>query len=586
MTAYVPRDYQDLQIKYSTDFIFNNTNSNTGLIGAPTGTGKSIVIGGVVEQVKFYYPQARILMLTHVKELVEQNHEKAQAMCTQHEIGLWSAGLRKKDWHHDIVFAGIDTVAVNPQNLGRRDVILIDEAHRVSPHPNTNYNKVLNFLRQLNPNCKTVGLTATPYRMGQGLLTRDWFERKTSVTHPAFWENMLCDLTQPAEFKKFFDLGYLKRLVPKSTEAEIDVSNLRMRNDEYVQSDIEEIVNNEEKIRAIVDEICANGGDRRSWVVFGAGNLNATLIHKEIARRGVSCAVVTEKTPAAERRAIVDAFKRYEIRCLVNNDIFTTGFDHAGVDLIAVVRVTNSTPLWVQMLGRGTRPVYSAGFDLNTVEGRLSAIFASGVYNCLVLDFAGNTLRLGAINDPVIPVPPSERKQRSAGDVPCKVCPPSEGGCGIFVVANAKICDDCGFIFPLSKEIRDHASMHELIEEEEHVPDIRKLTVLNVSYRQQEVRFGNGSSSTIKVRYNCSTAGKFEETLAFNGRSSTVRTKKWWEYFAGDIEIPESNDAFLAKYAHIKLKRLCALEVYMNMPRKAKPEIIYYGFDDGTAYSC
>lgn len=583
MGVYVPRDYQEAQINHSTDFIFNDTTAATGLVGAPTGTGKSIVVGGVVERVSFYYPQARILMLTHVKELVEQNHEKAQAMCPSTEIGLWSAGLRKKEYHYPIVFAGIDTVARNPEYLGKRDVIIIDEAHRVSPNPATNYSKVLQYLRSLNPYCKTVGLTATPYRMGQGLLTRDWRDRH-NVTHPAFWNKMLVDMTSPDEFKKFFDAGYLKRLVPKSTINEIPTTGFRIRNNEFVQADIEAVVNNEYKIQAIVDELCEHGFDRRSWLVFGSGSVNAKLLHAEIARRGITCAVVTDDTPSAERAAIVAAFKRYEIRCLVNNDIFTTGFDHAGVDLIGVVRVTNSTPLWVQMLGRGTRPVYAEGYDLTTQEGRLSAIFGSGVYNCLVLDFANNTERLGAINDPLIPVPPTESKRRTVQESPLKKCDLQEGGCGLFVPASAKQCDSCGHIFPMSKDIKEQAGTSELIDESEHIPDIRKLTVSSVHFGKKVVTFGNGSASTVVARYHCNQRGKFEETLTFNGESSTVRTRKWWDMF-GHGEIPSSNEEFLNKHAHTSIRRLIALEIYMNKPRKTKPEIIYYGFDDGTTHS-
>lgn len=586
MTSFVLRDYQDLQVRYATDFIFNNKTNRTSLLGAPTGVGKSVIIGGIVKQIKFYWPQSRILMLTHVKELVEQNYEKAQDMSEDHHIGLWSAGLRKKEWHSDIVFAGIDTVVRNPENLGHRDVVLIDEAHRVSPKPNTNYNVVLNHLQAVNPYIKGVGLTATLYRMGQGWLTNPWTDRKINVTYPPFWENILCDLTSTDEFNKFFTLGYLKRLVPKPTDAEIDVSSLRVKsNEEYSQDEVAKLVNNEEKIRAIVDEICEHGIDRRSWLVFAAGNVNATLIYDEMNKRGISCAVVTEKTSAADRKRIVEQYKRYEIRCLINNDIFTTGFDHNGVDLIAVVRVTNSTPLWVQMLGRGTRPVYAEGFDLETMEGRLNAIFASGVYNCLVLDFAGNSKRLGTINNPVIPVPPEARKKKGAAIIAAVLCPVVHGGCGSYVAPSVRQCDVCGFIFPMSELIREIAASDELIDEKAHVPDIRKVTVNSTSYVKKQYGFGTngGTSTSVIARYNTSS-GKFEETLMFIGDSSPVGTRKWWERF-GSGEIPANNDIFLANYTTLLNKQLCALEVYMNKPRKSKPEIIYYGFSDGTTYS-
>ena len=161
------RDYQERATNNGLRFLFEGQ-QRSGLILMPTGTGKSVVIGETVNRIKYYYPAARIVMLTHVKELVEQNHEKAVSMCS-HDIGLWSAGLRKKQYGSDIVFAGIDTVARNPQHLSDRHIVLIDEAHRVAHRPNTNYRNVTDHLLQHNPNLKVLGYTATGYRMGQGI---------------------------------------------------------------------------------------------------------------------------------------------------------------------------------------------------------------------------------------------------------------------------------------------------------------------------------------------------------------------------------------------------------------------------------
>lgn len=572
------RDYQVRAVDSGVRFLFEAPEPS-GLILMPTGTGKSVVIGSIVQQVKHYYPAAKIVMLTHVKELVEQNYEKAVKI-SQRNIGLWSAGLRKKQYTSDIVFAGIDTVARNPHHLDERHIILIDEAHRVSHKPNTNYHNVTDVLRQINPRVKSLGFTATGYRMGQGLLTYDWFNVKTQTTTPAYWKSIVEDMTSTAEFNSFFDKGYLKRVVPKATDSEIDVSNMRKQSDgEYNQHDVEVEVNNANKIRSIVDEICDNGFDRRSWMVFSAGNKNAALLTDEIASRGVSVAMITDDTPAGERAAIIAAFKRYELRCIVNNGILTTGFDHEGVDLIAVVRVTNSTPLWVQILGRGTRPVFAQGFDLTTVDGRLAAIFASGVYNCLVLDFAGNSKRLGAINAPVIPEPPERRRKKQAGDCPVKICP----HCGMYNATMVAVCENCNREFPISESIEEHASTRELIVGE-HIKDIRKLRVTSTTFRLHSTTLSTGSAvSSIYVKYNCGNDGKFEERLSFAGSQSTVATKNWWQAFGDGTEIPLSNQQFMDFYQR-RVKRLVMIEVYMNHPRKSRPEVTYYGFNDHSSH--
>lgn len=570
------RDYQERAVSNGLQFLFEGQH-RSGLILMPTGTGKSVVIAETVNRVKHYYPAARIVMLTHVKELVQQNYEKAVSMCST-EIGLWSAGLRKKQYGSDVVFAGIDTVARNPQHLSDRHIIMIDEAHRVAHTPNTNYRNVTDHLLQHNPNLKVIGYTATGYRMGQGRLTDPWFNVRSQDTVPAYWNVNIDDMTSRDEFNWFFDQGYLKRVVPMPAKSEIDVSTMRKQSDgEYNQADIDAAVNNANKVRAIVDEICENGFDRRSWMVFAAGNRNAELLADEIRSRGVTCAIITDSTPAAERDALIAAFKRYEIRCLVNNSILTTGFDHAGVDLIAVVRVTGSTPLWVQILGRGTRPVYAEGFDLTTQAGRLSAIFASGVYNCLVLDFAGNSKRLGAINDPLIPEPPAKRKRKLTMESPVKICP----SCGMYNGTTVSVCENCGSEFPISESITEQASTAALIVGE-HIPDVRKMRVTSQTFRKHDtVLPSGGSASSIYVKYNCGTQGSFDERLSFAGDMSTVATKKWWSLFGDGTEIPASNTIFMDFYTR-RIKRLSVLEIYANDPKKSKPYITYYGFSDNS----
>lgn len=118
---------------------------------------------------------------------------------------------------------------------------------------------------------------------------------------------------------------------------------------------------------------------------------------------GIPTTCIHSKLTKDERTERLAGLKSGKYRAAVNNNILTTGFDLPSIDLIAVIRPTNSPGLWVQMLGRGTRPVYAPGFDLWSTAGRLAAIEAGSKQDCLVLDFAGNTRRLGPINDPVLP---------------------------------------------------------------------------------------------------------------------------------------------------------------------------------------
>lgn len=579
MTAKMtPRDYQ-ARVHEATMKHLWSVPKTRSLVLEPTGVGKSVQIAMLVDGVLTQAPSARILMLTHSKELVEQNFEKLANM-TNYDVGLWSSGLGKADYHAPVVYGGIQTVSNNPEMLGRRDIIIVDEAHRVSPDTTTEYQKVAAYVASMNPQASWIGYTATDYRLGQGLLTDDWYAKRQGCFIEPFWKDVVIDLTTTEEFNWFIQQGYLKRLVPRPTNAEIDVSGLRKRAGEYVSSDVEKLTNTEAKIRSICDEICEMGFDRRSWMIFAAGNANSELVCAELNRRGVSAVSITEKTPKKEREQAIKDFKAYKIRCIVNNNILTTGFDHSGVDLIAVVRVTASTQLWVQMLGRGTRPVYVNGWDLNTQEGRLSSIAASGVHNCLVLDFAGNSKRLGAINAPV--KPRMKGQSSKAGDMPVKIC----GKCGVLNATIVRFCEYCGHEFPITDKLDQTASTRDLIVEKEHIPDKRILHVTSIQFTALSHGYSdNGTSSRIKATYRCGRDGSYHETLSFSGEKSSKRIKEWWTAFGDGGIIPRSNDEFLKMYS-IRVKTPKVIEVYLNHPKKHKPEIIYYGFEDASYFDC
>ena len=116
----------------------------------------------------------------------------------------------------------------------------------------------------------------------------------------------------------------------------------------------------------------------------------------------------------------------------------TTGFNHKGVDLIAFMRPTLSVALYVQMAGRGTRPIYAPGADLSTQAGRLAGIADGPKRNCLVLDFAGLVRKHG----PVDMVQP-RRPGKGDGEAPVKLCP----NCEELVHASARVCQCCGHEF-------------------------------------------------------------------------------------------------------------------------------------------
>lgn len=492
------RDYQVAAVQSIFEYFADGGKGNP-IVALPTGTGKSVVIGAFIKQALQAYPGTRVMKLTHVKELIEQNFEKLLAIWPTALAGVYSAGLGRKDTGHPILFGGVGTVARGtPEMFGRIDLLLIDECHLVSPKEMTMYQRVIKGLKEVNPYLKVIGFTATPYRLGHGMLT----------DKGGLFTDLCFDLTRMEAFNWMLQQGYLAPLVPRRTSMELDVSSVHIHGGEYKQNELQEAVDREEITYRAIQEALAYGGDRKHWLVFASGIEHAIHVAAMLETLGVSATCVHSKMPNNERDANILGFKSGKYRAMVNNGILTTGFDFPGIDLIVMLRPTQSPSLWVQMLGRGTRP-------------------CDGKTNCLVLDFAGNTKRLGPINDPVLP----RRKGKGpAGQAPVKVCEV----CGTYNHASVRFCVHCGAEFSRQVKIRDHAGTDELIKTEEVKTEIFKVDrVIYAEHRKE------GRPPTIQVSYFCGLRMFKEWVCLEHGGYAGKKGRDWWRDRAQD-EPPET----------------------------------------------
>ena len=136
--------------------------SESAVLVLPTGSGKSLVIAELARLAK-----RKILVVTHVQELVEQNASKYAALGLT--PGIYSAGLKQRDTDHQVIFASIQSIARNLDRFNHDfSLIIIDECHRVSDNDESLYQKLINHIKQNNLSLKVLGLTATPYRLGHG----------------------------------------------------------------------------------------------------------------------------------------------------------------------------------------------------------------------------------------------------------------------------------------------------------------------------------------------------------------------------------------------------------------------------------
>lgn len=489
-----PRYYQQEAITADLDFL-NSQASGHPLIAMPTGTGKSVVIGGIIEQSMAAYPDLRSIVVTHSQELVEQNHQKLIDMWPLAPAGICSAGLGRRDFGYQVTFGGIGTVYKHASQFGHINHVIVDECHMVGVKQDAMYRKFMNDLTAINPHLRVSGLSATIFRMGLGMLTEgDLF---TDVCY---------DITGFAAFNRLVDEGYLAPLITKQTEQQLDVSSVSVSNTgEYNLKELQNAVDQDHITRKALMEMVSYGHDRKAWLVFSSGVHHALRCAAILNEMGIPTGVVHGDMSGEERRATIQAFKAGRFRCIVNNNVLTTGFDHPAIDLIACLRPTKSSGLWVQMLGRGTRPW-------------------AGKLNCLVLDFAGNAEKLGPINDPIIP----KKKRKRGGaepQAPVTVCV----HCKTINHISYRFCAGCNEELPRNTagiSLFATAGTAEVMKTTD-TQQVEVFDVNNVTYEPWDSR-RDGEGPTMCVTYWCGLR-RFKEWVPFNRPKGKGIVLKWWK---------------------------------------------------------
>lgn len=400
------RPYQKAAIDGLYEY-WEQKRGNHPVIVAPTGAGKSLIIAHLVQDA-CQFPGTRILILSHVKELLEQNAAELVGLYPQADIGFFSASIGKKQLDRQITFAGIQSVWERAFDfIPAPDLVLIDEAHMLPKNSHTRYGKFIADLMIANPLVKVVGLTATPYRLDSGFLHKG----EGAIFDGIAYDISITDLMRD---------GYLAPVISKAGAKQIDLTNVHKRGGEFIESELAIAASDPALVRATIAEIVKYGANRKAWLIFASGVAHANMLADELELYNVPCAVVTGEDDMKERSAKIDNFRSGKIRALVNVNVLTTGFNVRHVDLVALVRATASPGLYVQAVGRGTR----------TAEGK---------ENCLLLDYGANVERHGLL-DQVNP----KAKSAGEGEAPVKKCPE----CEAYNPIAALVCIECGFQFP------------------------------------------------------------------------------------------------------------------------------------------
>lgn len=562
-----PRDYQNHGLEAWLEYISGERKAP--LLLYPTGVGKSVILALIISHCLRNWQGTRAMVLTHSKELIQQDYNKLKQYWPDAPAGIYCAGLKREEYFYPITVGSIQTVYNVPELFGHIDLLFIDEAHLISLKDQSMYRSFIKKLTERNPNIVVTGLTATGWRHGQGML--NWGEG-------ALFDGIAVDACSVDAFNWFIDEGYLVPPIARKTKFQYDTSKVKITAGEFNEKSLDEAVNQQSINEKVVQIACESFASRNHGLIFCSGTNHVENIAAIFNHYGVRTTFVHTKVPGKERDRRITGFLNGEYELMVNNGILTTGFDYPGLDYIGMMKATRRSSLWGQMLGRGTRPFYYPGYSLTDREGRLAAIAASVKQNCLVDDFAKNAERLGPINDLVIPLPKGSKKK--PGEAPIRIC----DQCGTYNHASATECLACGYIFPRREKLQAQTSGKDLVKkskipapklQEEEI--VLNFDVDHVTYKYH--RKSVDHDPVLKVSYKCGVRSFDEWIFLDEGAAFRGKGQSWWIQRAGcsPDEIPKSVTEALGLTDKLRVPTSIKVKVNDKYPR-----ILDYEYETGT----
>lgn len=369
------------------------------LIVMPTGTGKSVVFAKILKRWLREH-MGRVMILAHRKELIAQAKAHAEAAGASCEIEM---ATRRAGNRCDVVAASVQTLnagtkcyhcqGVNccdcnvcggsgklkrmtrfdPRDFG---LIITDEGHHATAD---SYMDVYTWFASNRDN-KRLFVTATPERAdGNGL------------------HNVCESVAYEMGLREAIDEGWLCPIRQQFIEVEgLDLSRVSTRQGDLADGELERAfigeddIEQEKLLHAIAKPVLEISGTQQ-FIVFASGVKHANLLQAAFNAYGAKVETILGSTDPIERQDIVKRLKNGDVQGLVNVGVATEGFDCPAVAVVAIARPTKSTSLYLQMIGRGTRPLPGVVDGPTTPEARKSAITSSGKQTCVVLDFVGNS---------------------------------------------------------------------------------------------------------------------------------------------------------------------------------------------------
>lgn len=399
----------------------------------------------------------------------------------------------------------------------------VHNCHMISRKSSSMYGKFFADLRKVYPDMRLLGLTATPHRLDSGRLDSG---------EDAMFEKIIYE----ADVADLIEQGYLSPLVSKATEAEINTKGVHRRGGEFIAGELERAAMADDLVKRAATEIVARGANRRAWLCFCSGVDHAIAVRDALRDLGITAEEIDGNTPKKERERLIANFRAGAIKALTSVNVLSIGFNVPHVDLIALLRPTESPGLYIQQVGRGFRR-------------------APGKRDCLILDFAGNVMRHG----PVDMVETKDKKKAAEpGKAPVKECP----ACQAYVHISKMECPYCGHMWerdlepkhddrPMNVDILSNSKARKML-----TPAMIATGWDVVRYVTPSIHMKVGKPPTLKLTYTLgNNRRKVSQWLCFSHLKGTfprTSAERFWVRAGGGRNIPENSQQALDRFDELK----------------------------------
>lgn len=454
------RDYQLKLIQgVRSEFIKGNQNV---IMQSATGSGKTIMFSYIVKEAS--NKGKKCLILTNRVELLEQ------AGGTFDKIGIKYENITANTNSIptcNVIVAMIETMKRRANArldfqmfLKNIDLLIIDEVHIAAFDP------IFPFLKE---SCYVIGATATPIRQGKKQLCDNF---TSLVTGPSI--------------SLLIKEGFLSS--PRYFGVSVDLSKVKMKAGEFDERDQERLFSDVKLFEGLKENIELHSKGLKTMIFCPSVQSSMNVAHE------LGCLHIDGSMPPEQRDAILTQFESTPGAIITNCAITTTGYDHPGIECIILYRATTSLPLYLQMIGRGSR----------VTDTKKTFI---------ILDFGMNVQRFGYWHiDRNWTLEPPKKKSKKKDVFPVKFCP----GCGAIVSVNVKVCEHCGYIWPITEKERVFAELQELSYKEVE----KKMASASIEEMEQ-LRIAKG----YKIGY---LLHKFTDAKQFEEYAELKGYKKGW----------------------------------------------------------